>query len=166
VADLSAARSPQRQRFGPPVHHASGLGGLCSWENNEYEWDAILGQGHRDHEVRIYSSPALATDLSGLPPTFIDVGGSELFRDEAVAYAEMLWASGVTTELHVWPGGFQGFDIFAPDVPVSVAAREARNAWLSCTWAYDRTAADDVNMLTAHARKREPAALAGTCTSA
>ncbi len=112
----------------------SGLGGLCAWENNEFEWDAILGPGHRDRDVSAYASPAIAPELAGLPTTFIDVGGSELFRDEAVAYASRLWEAGVTAELHVWPGGFHGFDIFAPDVPVSLAAHDARDAWLRRTW--------------------------------
>jgi len=114
--------------------HASGFGGLCSQETNEYEWDAILGAGHKDRAVEPYASPARAEDLRGLPPAFIDVGSAELYRDEAVAYASALWKDGVQAELHVWPGGFHGFDIFAPQAALSVAAREARLAWLRRTW--------------------------------
>jgi hypothetical protein len=36
--------------------------------------------------VSIYAAPARATDLSGLPDTWIDVGSVELFRDECVAF--------------------------------------------------------------------------------
>ena len=35
----------------------------------------------------IYAAPARATDLSRPPPTFIDVGSAEVFRDEDIAYA-------------------------------------------------------------------------------
>ena len=68
----------------------------------------------RPTEVPIYAAPARATDLSGLPPTFIDVGSAEVFRDEDVAYASQIWADGGDCELHVWPGGFHAFDMAAP----------------------------------------------------
>ncbi|KAJ5728931.1 uncharacterized protein N7483_003439 [Penicillium malachiteum] len=63
------------------------------------------------------------------PPAFIDVGTAEVFRDEAVAYATLLWKSGVQAELHVWSGGFHGFDLLAPNATLSINAREARSAW-------------------------------------
>lgn len=33
-------------------------------------------------DVSLYGSPARAIDLSGLHPTFVDVGSAELFRDD------------------------------------------------------------------------------------
>jgi acetyl esterase/lipase len=33
-------------------------------------------------------------------------------------------------ELHVWPGGCHGFDLFVPDAAISRAAQAARIAWL------------------------------------
>lgn len=33
-------------------------------------------------------------------------------------------------ELHVWPGGFHGFDLFSLDSKMSVTAIEARTAWV------------------------------------
>jgi len=41
-----------------------------------------------------------------------------------------MWASGVQAELHVWPGGFHGFDLFVPTARISIEARAARTAWL------------------------------------
>ncbi|GGJ62989.1 alpha/beta hydrolase fold domain-containing protein [Streptomyces brasiliensis] len=76
-----------------------------SREDHQYAWNTILGQGHEDQDVSIYLAANRATDLSGLPPAFIDVGANDVFRDPAVEYASKLWASGVATELHVWPGG-------------------------------------------------------------
>lgn len=70
------------------------------------------------------------TDLGGLPPAFVEVGGAEIFRDEDVAYAQRLARAGVPTELHVWAGAHHGFDRFAPDAEVTRAALAARSSWL------------------------------------
>lgn len=55
-----------------------------------------------------YAAPARATDLSGLPPTY--VASAELCpnRDEDIDYAVRLMQAGVTVELHQWPGTFHG----------------------------------------------------------
>jgi acetyl esterase/lipase len=55
----------------------------------------------------------------------------EVFRDEAVDYASRIWAAGGDAELHIWNGGFHGFDIVFPDAALSRAARSARKAWLA-----------------------------------
>lgn len=72
---------------------------------------------------------ARVEDLSGLPTTYLDVGSAELLRDETVAFASRLWASGVQADLHVWSGGFHGFDIFLPDAAVSRDSRRAKLMW-------------------------------------
>ena len=76
------------------------------------------------------ASPAVAADLAGLPPTFVDVGSAETFRDECVAFAEAIWAAGGDAELHVWPGGTHAFDGFAPQAALARAALVARLNWL------------------------------------
>lgn len=95
-------------------------------------WDALLGAGHEMRDVSPYAAPGRVVDLSGLPPAFIDVGSAEVFRDEAVAYASRIWATGGQAELHVWSGGFHGFQ-FDGDAPISVAARNAIQSWLERT---------------------------------
>jgi acetyl esterase/lipase len=80
--------------------------------------------------VSPYAAPARAADLSGLPPAFIDVGSAETFRDEAVEYASRLWRSGGAAELHVWPGGFHGFDEAVPQAALSRRARAAQLDWM------------------------------------
>jgi acetyl esterase/lipase len=70
-----------------------------------------------------YAAPLHAEDLSGLPPTFIDVGTADLFRDENLALAQRLLAAGVPTELHVYPGVYHAAEHFAPD------AEAARHIW-------------------------------------
>lgn len=80
------------------------------------------------------AAPGTVEDLSNLPTTFLDVGSAEVLRDETVAYASRLWAGGVQAELHVWPGGFHGFDIFLPDAAISRASREAKVLWAKRTF--------------------------------
>jgi acetyl esterase/lipase len=105
--------------------------GIWIRSSNLVGWNALLGDRRNTGEVSIYAAPARATDLSGLPPTFIDCGSAELFRDEDVAYATSLWCAGVQTELHVWPGGFHGFDMVAPHTALARAAAFTRNAWIA-----------------------------------
>lgn len=104
--------------------------GVWNREANVTGWSALLGDRKGGDDVSIYAAPARATDLSGLPTTYIDCGSAEVFRDEDVAYATALWAAGVQAELHVWAGGFHGFDTMAPQAAVSQAAIAARESWI------------------------------------
>jgi len=52
---------------------------------NREAWDMILG-AKRDSSTGI-QVPGRLADLSNLPPTFINVGECEVFRDSAVAFA-------------------------------------------------------------------------------
>lgn len=104
--------------------------GVWDRRSNDMGWDALLGDRRRTDAVSIYSAPGRAADLSRLPPAFIDVGTVEVFRDENVAYASSIWAAGGDAELHVWPGGFHGFDLAAPQAALSVIARETRTRWV------------------------------------
>ena len=81
-------------------------------------------------DVSPYAAPARASDLSGLPPAFIDVGSAETFRDEDVDYASRIWQAGGVAELHVWPGGFHGFAGMAPQAALSQEAVAAQLSWL------------------------------------
>ncbi|PYH88609.1 alpha/beta-hydrolase [Aspergillus ellipticus CBS 707.79] len=91
---------------------------------------SAMAFGEQHQHADMYTAPGRATDLSGLPPTLIDVGEADIFRDQDVAYASGLWRGGVSTELHVWPGAWHGFDVFVPDAPVSRRAAAARLDWL------------------------------------
>ncbi|MGW6839484.1 alpha/beta hydrolase [Streptomyces sp. NPDC054958] len=98
--------------------------------SNATGWQALLGDRCGAPDLSPYAAPARATDLSGLPAAFIDVGSVETFRDEDVAYADALWRAGGQAELHVWPGAFHGFDGLAPEAALSQDARDARTRWL------------------------------------
>ncbi|WP_324012471.1 alpha/beta hydrolase [Microbacterium sp. JZ70] len=104
-------------------------GGPWPRRSNQTGWRALLGDRVGGPEVSHYAAPARAADLTGLPPTFIDVGDAEVFRDEAVEYASRLWRAGVNCELHVWPGGFHGFSN-VPGVPVAESATRAIHDWV------------------------------------
>ncbi|KAL4755961.1 alpha/beta hydrolase, partial [Aspergillus foveolatus] len=116
--------------------------------SNRMAWDCIFGRT-RSKDIdstspegpeavppwASYQSPARITDLTALPATYIDVGECEVFRDAAVQYATRLWGSGISCELHVWPGAFHLFDaVDNPGVPVVGAARAAKRAWLGRIW--------------------------------
>jgi acetyl esterase/lipase len=109
-------------------------GGPSVWtrEMNEFGWRSVLGE-RTDGDVPDYVSPALAVDLAGLPPTYIDAGTAEVFRDEDVDYATRIWAAGGQAELHIWAGGFHGFDALYPHARLSAAARRTRTDWLART---------------------------------
>jgi acetyl esterase/lipase len=107
----------------------SGGPGVWTREMNEFGWRSLLGD--RTGEVPAYVSPALAEDLSGLPPTYLDAGTAEVFRDEDVAYATRIWAAGGQADLHVWAGGFHGFDALFPQARLAVEARRTRTEWLA-----------------------------------
>ncbi|KAH8798646.1 Alpha/Beta hydrolase protein [Xylogone sp. PMI_703] len=101
---------------------------------NSMAWDCVLGNERNGPNVSELVSPARATDLAGVPPAFIDAGESEVFRDEAISYASVLWKSGVSAELHIWPGAYHGFDMLVPNAPVSLSATAARQKWIRRTF--------------------------------
>ena len=107
--------------------------GIGVWDrgSNETGWSAYLGERRGTGDVSIYAAPSRAADLSGLPPAFIDVGSAEVFRDEAVAYASQIWADGGVAELHVWPGGFHGYELMAPQSQLAQVSKQVRNDWVA-----------------------------------
>lgn len=116
------------------------IDGAGFWDrgSNEMAWDAVLGDRRNTEDVSIYAAPARATNLSGLPPTFIDVASAEVFRDEAVAYASQIWAGGGVAELHVVPGGFHGFENVAPQSAIAKQVIATRRMWLARMFASQR----------------------------
>ncbi|MFJ8058928.1 alpha/beta hydrolase [Streptomyces sp. NPDC096142] len=108
----------------------SGVPGVWTGEMNEFGWRAVLGD-LTDDEVPAYVSPSRAENLSGLPATYIDTGSAEVFRDEDTDYATRIWAAGGQAELHVWAGGFHGFDALCPQADISATARRTRTDWLT-----------------------------------
>ncbi len=78
-------------------------------EANAVSWKMYLGDLQN---VPAYASPAMATDVSGLPPANIVVGTLDPFRDEDIEFAQRMMDAGIPVELHVVPGAFHAFDMF------------------------------------------------------
>jgi len=108
----------------------SGVPGVWTAEMNEFGWRGVLG-GLTDGTVSAYISPTMADDLSGLPTAYVDTGSAEVFRDEDADYATRIWAAGGQAELHIWAGGFHGFDALYPQAHISTTARRTRTDWLA-----------------------------------
>ena len=83
--------------------------------SNLAAWRAYLQQEPGSDGISEYAAPIRARDVGGLPPTYMGVGTTDLFRDENIAYAQRLMRAGVPTELHVYADAFHGFDGFAAD---------------------------------------------------
>ena len=93
-------------------------------------WSAYLDGNNGADDVPYYAAPARATDLGGLPPAIITVGGLDIFLDEDIAYAQALLAAEVPCELHVYPGAFHGSSTLVPDSDTSRRWRRDEKAAL------------------------------------
>lgn len=102
------------------------IGPVLTWtyEDNITGWGALLGDAAGTDAVSPYAAPARAESLHQLPPTYIEVGALDIFRDEDIDYARRLFQAGVETELHVFPGAPHAFESFAPDAEVT------RRSWV------------------------------------
>lgn len=89
-------------------------------------WGWYLGGKEADQ----YAAPARATDLSGLPPAFVDVGELDMFRDEDIEFVKRLSEGGVPVEFHLWPGAYHASEVFAPEAALSARIWDTRIAGL------------------------------------
>jgi triacylglycerol lipase len=106
----------------PMLDHRTG-GDACRWNNratgefvwtraaNRFGWEALRGDYTPDDARKGWFSPALADDLSGLPPTLLLTGSLDLFFDEDLDYARRLVDAGVPVELHSYAGAIHGFNV-------------------------------------------------------
>ena len=95
--------------------------GTMVWtaEANRRGWSALLGVPAGSDRVPEGAVPARIANLAGLPPTYIAVGGIDLFVEEDIDYAQRLIEAGVPVDLNVVPGAYHGFDIFEPNARVT-----------------------------------------------
>ncbi|AWH90979.1 alpha/beta hydrolase [Dietzia lutea] len=106
-------------------------GGPSDRNDMAFMWDAVLGPDREAADIPPYTVPARVADLSGLPRTYLDVGSAEPFRDPVLEMAMRLSQAGVVVDLHLWGGGYHGFDLNAPDAPISRAAHAARHEFFA-----------------------------------
>ncbi|KAM5352883.1 hypothetical protein ACJ41O_005605 [Fusarium nematophilum] len=90
-------------------------GGLAVFSVNDVltGWAAYIGEARGTDDVPPAASPARVTDVTGLPPLYLDVGQLDIFLPEDVDYAQKFLAAGIQTELHVYPGVIHAFQRWA-----------------------------------------------------
>lgn len=136
-----------RDRSGPPIAYqmliypmlddrtetVSSRYAAAGWgpRHNQIGWSAILGEARGGPNVDSYAAAAREANLAGLPPTYVEVGSSEIFRDEDLQFGCRLAEAGVPVEIHSWMGGFHGFEIVAPEATLSRACLTARESFLT-----------------------------------
>ena len=69
-------------------------------------------------------------DLHGLPPTFVQVGGTEVMLDDSTRLAARLEAAGVPVELQVWERCFHGWQLYASMLPEAAEAIDQMAGWI------------------------------------
>lgn len=107
-------------RTGSTVHPRPPIGTIgWSARNNRYGWRSFLGMEPGTPRVPASAVPARLGSAAGLPPTYIAVGGLDLFLAEDVTYARRLTEAGVPTELLVLPGMYHASERAAPEAGIS-----------------------------------------------
>lgn len=86
----------------------------------------------------LYTHPNVSPlfgDFAGFPPLFLQVGSSEMLRDQAIRTVRKAHAAGVNAELELWPETAHDFQ-FAPFLPEAALAMDqivkfvvARTGW-------------------------------------
>ncbi len=123
---------------------------LWNREANRLGWAAYLEGRAGADDIAPYAAPARATDLSGLPPAYVNVGELDLFLDEDITYAQGMLRAGVPVELHVYPGAFHGSD------------NQVSRSLLSRRWKADERAALDRALNRSEGDGRVPREAAGS----
>lgn len=98
VCDADFTRPSYRQ-FGPG-------GYFLTEEKMRFYWSVYAPE---DATRRNPLAAPLLANLTGMPPTLVQVAGLDVLRDEGEALAEKLEAAGVETTLEVIPGVIHGF---------------------------------------------------------
>jgi acetyl esterase/lipase len=99
---------------------------LWSYEDNITGWTALLGDKAGKDGVSPYAAPARVDSVKGLPPTYIDVGELDIFRDEDIEYAARLAKENISVEFHLYPGAPHAFEAFGAGTKVAEKAMEMR----------------------------------------
>lgn len=88
----------------------------------------VVGDGGNPRDP--YVAPVYATDLSGLPPMYITVGGYENFIDDARVIAENARNSGLDVTLEIGAEMQHSYQMLAGHAPEADEAIERMAAWV------------------------------------
>jgi triacylglycerol lipase len=107
-------------------------------EANAAAWALRIGNEDVEQDRHGYIAAARADDLQGLAPAYIAIGSLDLFLEEDIAYARRLARVGVPVDLHVYAGGYHGFEM-AADASITRRTMEDRYSVLRCTFQGERS---------------------------
>ncbi len=96
---------------------------VIKWFCNHY----LNGAADIDHWK---ASPARATSLAGLPPSYVLTAGADPLRDEGAEYAARLKEAGVPMTYRHFPGQFHGFFTMGKLLQQANVAVSEIAAWL------------------------------------
>ncbi|KAF4500340.1 AB hydrolase superfamily [Fusarium agapanthi] len=119
----SFARSRLRQRRYVQNHNDA----VLSTINMETVLDAHVLKAKPDYR----HSPLLSGSFKGLPPTLIQCGGTDVLRDDSLAYADALKKDGIDVEIHCYAGLPHWFPVILPQASQSVQFYERYNNFLA-----------------------------------
>lgn len=104
--------------------------GMWTVEENALGWGSLLGEAaERIDDLPDWVIPGRCEDLGDLPHTFVEVGSADMFRDDGSDFAGRIWGAGGRAELHIWSGGFHGFEVLSHTL-LAQSAVHARNNWI------------------------------------
>jgi acetyl esterase/lipase len=122
------------------LEEGSAVRGCLTWteRHNQIAWAAYMGdsaaEGGEAKAGSGYVVPARAEDVRGLPSTYIDVGGLDLFRRECMEFAERLARADVQVEFHLYPGVPHAWEWVTPGAAVTREAVRNRVRALKDLW--------------------------------
>ena len=119
------AEAPLRRGWVEPALKAEFDGLVISQKLEQYFWDSY--RGGRDLADDPFAMPLAATDLNGLPPALVVLGGCDMLRDEGRAYGAKMRDGGVDVDEVCYPGQVHGFVNFQH--PAAALAFERIGAW-------------------------------------
>lgn len=102
-----------------------------SLADNNTAWFALLGDRRGTEHLPSFLAPAREKDLSGLPPTYLELCELDLFFDEGFEYLQSLVGAGVRVDAQVLKGTPHAFDVLAPHAAVTKRSIDARCAFLN-----------------------------------
>lgn len=95
--------------------------------NNRFAWAALLNGEPGAENISCYAAPARATELAGLPSTYLSIGALDLFAEETLDYGKRLLAAGVPVDLHVYAGAPHAYN----GMPDALASQQEAGLFLA-----------------------------------
>ncbi|KAJ3361302.1 hypothetical protein GGF32_007612 [Allomyces javanicus] len=128
-SDLSHSLPSYADNDGFDYLPAFGSGGMAF---NPVAMYVGLDNYHEIAATNGYISPAIATDLHGMPPIYISTGSDEILLDEQVLLATQLARDGNTVVQDIHEFGVHVFPLIASKSPDAVRARARIREFVTC----------------------------------